>query len=91
MEIQAAINFEVLRTYEKPLQRQVAEAVAIQNCNADLILNSKAEWEQPALERIIVTRELPHQEDRRVGAGGQGAQQYIQNQGEDVFSTIAWV
>ena len=64
-----AINFEVLRTYEKPLERQVAEAVAIQTCKADKLLNSKAEWEQPAVERLVVTRELPDQEDRRGGAG----------------------
>ena len=73
-EIQTAIKFEVLKTFEKPLERQVAEAVAIQNCKADLVLNSKAEWEQPAVERLIVTRELPDQEDRR-GAAGRGRRQ----------------
>ena len=69
LEVQNAINFEILRTFEKPLKRQVAEAVAIQNCKADLVLNSKAEWEQPAVERLIVTRELPDLEDRRGAAG----------------------
>ena len=39
LEGQDAISFEVLRTFEKPLERQVAEAVAIQNCKADLVLN----------------------------------------------------
>ena len=53
LEGQDAISFEVLRTFEKPLERQVAEAVAIQNCKADLVLNSKAEWEQPVVERLI--------------------------------------
>ena len=57
----------MLRTFEKPLERQVAEAVAIQNCKADLVLNSKAEWEQPAVERLIVTRDLPDQDERRGG------------------------
>ena len=57
----------MLRTFEKPLERQVAEAVAIQNCKADLVLNSKAEWEQPAVERLIVTRDLPYQDERRGG------------------------
>ena len=64
-----AISFEVIRTFQKPLERQVAEAVAIQTCKADKLLNSKAEWEQPAVERLIVTRELPDQEDRRGGVG----------------------
>ena len=75
-EVQTAINFEILKTFEKPLERQVAEAVAIQNCKADLVLNSKAEWEQPAVERLIVTRDLPDQEERRIGVGvGRGRRQ----------------
>ena len=64
---QDAISFEVIRTFEKPLERQVAEAVAIQSCKADKLLNSKSEWEQPAVERLIVTRELPEQDERRGG------------------------
>ena len=79
LERQDAISFEVLRTFEKPLERQVAEAVAIKNCKADLVLNSKAEWEQPAVERLIVTRDLPDQDERRGGVGRgrrqRGAQQ----------------
>ena len=74
LERQGAISFEVLRTFEKPLERQLAEAVAIQNCKADLVLNSKAEWEQPAVERLIVTRDLPDQDERR-GGGGRGRRQ----------------
>ena len=41
--------------------------MAIQNCKADLVLNSKAEREQPAVERLIVTRDLPDQDERRGG------------------------
>ena len=74
LEVQNALNFEILSTFEKPFERQVAEAVAIQNCKADLVLNSKAEWEQPAVERLIVTRELSDLEDRR-GAAGRGRRQ----------------
>ena len=59
LERQGAISFKVLRTFEKHLERQVAGAVAIQNC--------KAEWEQPAVERLIVTRDLPDQDERRGG------------------------
>ena len=66
-QVQDAISFEVIRTFEKPLERQVAEAVAIQSCKADKLLNSKSEWEQPAVERLIVTRELPEQGERRGG------------------------
>ena len=47
LEVQNAINFEILRTFEKPLERQVAEAVAVQNCKADL------EWLETALDLLI--------------------------------------
>jgi hypothetical protein len=75
----AVFNFEVVRTFQKPLERQVAEAVAIHGCKADQVLNSKSEWEQPATERLIVTRELPDREEargrgrgrRRAGGGTQ--------------------
>ena len=73
-QVQDVISFEVIRTYEKPLERQVAEAVAIQRCQADQLLNSKSEWEQPAVERLILTRELPEQEERRRGGGVRGRQ-----------------
>ena len=69
---ESVFDFQVLRTFEKPLERQVAEAVAIQSCKADLVLNSKAEWEQPAVERLVVTRELPEQTGRRGGGGEDG-------------------
>ena len=32
-------KIEVVRTYQKPLERQVAEAVAIYACQADQVLN----------------------------------------------------
>ena len=68
--IENAIQFEVLRTFAKPLDRQVAEAVAIQSCKANKLLNSKSEWEQPAVERLIVTRDLPDHEEGRGGGRG---------------------
>lgn len=48
---------EVLKTFSKPLERQVSEAVAIHGSVANKLLNSKSEWEQPAVERLVVTRE----------------------------------
>ena len=70
----STFNFDVVRTFRKPMERQVAEAVAIHTCQADTILNSKSEWEQPATERLVVTRELPDQEARGAAAGrGRGA------------------
>ena len=37
-------------------ERQVAEAVAICRSNADYIMNSKAEFMQPTMERVIVEK-----------------------------------
>ena len=70
-----SFKFEVVKTFKKPIERQVTEAVAIYGCQAATILNSKSEWEQPAVERIVVTRELPDRElvgrqDRGSGGGG---------------------
>ena len=47
-------RFQVVNTYAKPLERQVAEAVTIYRSNADYAMNSKAEFMQPAMERVIV-------------------------------------
>ena len=47
-------RFQVVNTYAKPMKHQVAEAVAIYRSNADYVMNSKAEFMQPAMERVIV-------------------------------------
>jgi hypothetical protein len=65
-----AFQFAVERTFRKPMERQVSEAVAIHTCGADLVLNSKSEWEQPATERVVMTREP--RESQPVGRGGRG-------------------
>ena len=80
-QVQDVVEFEVIKTFEKPLERQVAEAVFIHNCKADKLLNSKAEWEQPAIERLIVTRELPEAGEPGAGRGrGRGRRQVGANQ-----------
>ena len=65
-------NFEVVRTFQKPVERQVAESVEIHCCQANQVLNSKSEWEQPATERLVVTRELPDREEVRGRGRGRG-------------------
>lgn len=52
-------NLKVLQTFKKPLERKVAEAVLINNSTADIKMNSKAEFLQPAVPRVITTREPP--------------------------------
>ena len=51
-------KFDVLRTFSKNLDRQIAEAVHIYRSKADIVVNSKSEFMQPAMERVIVTRGL---------------------------------
>ena len=48
-----AFRFRVARTF----RRQIFEAVRIHGCKANVVMNSKAEWMQPAIDRIVVTRE----------------------------------
>ena len=56
----------VIQTFRKPLPRQTTEAVFIHNNDAEIKMNSKSEFRQPAIPRIITTREPPG------GEGGEG-------------------
>ena len=49
-------KMEMTRSFLKPLQRQIAEAVTIERGanNADLMLNSKAEWGHSKIPRLTV-------------------------------------
>ena len=51
-------RFKVVRTFKSPLLRQIWEAVKIYGNKADIVMNSKSEWHQPALDRLVVTREI---------------------------------
>ena len=56
-----AFNMRVLQTFTKPLERKVTEAVLINNSKANIKMNSRAEFHQPAIQRVITTREPPGQ------------------------------
>ena len=56
-----AFNMKILQTFTKPLERKVSEAVLINNSKAAIKMNSKAEFHQPAVARVITTREPPGQ------------------------------
>ena len=49
-------DMKVQRTHRTPLYRQVAEGVEINLCQADVILNSKGEWNGSRLPRMLVER-----------------------------------
>ena len=51
---------KVESTFSKPLERQVTEGISITNSKADLIMNSKSEYHQPAVQRVQTTREVRH-------------------------------
>jgi hypothetical protein len=72
-------NTQVIQTFRKPLPRQITEATLIHNNNAQVKMNSKAEFRQPAVPRITATREPPggdqqhqHQQLARGGRRGRG-------------------
>ena len=53
-----AFRFSVARTFKSSLMRQIWEAVRIYGSRANISLNSRSEWRQPAIDRIVVTREM---------------------------------
>ena len=63
-----AFRFKVVRTFRSSLMRQIWEAVKIHGSKATIVLNSKAEWMQPAIDRIVVTRE-PQDRQQQQGGG----------------------
>ena len=49
---------KVLKSYQRPLERQIAEGVIIHNLDADITMNSKLDHYQPAIRRVTFTNEL---------------------------------
>ena len=60
-----AFDIKVEKVFKKPLERQVMEGVMIAATEPDKLMNSKAEYLQPAVVRISATRELSDQEEPR--------------------------
>ena len=53
-----AFSFKVEGTFNSCLDRQVREGVLITYGEADEILNSKTEYHQPGVTRVVPTREV---------------------------------
>ena len=47
-------SMTVIKNYQRPLQRQIGEAVRIRNVECDYLLNSKNEWNGQKLPRIVI-------------------------------------
>ena len=50
----SAFKLRVESTHTKCLDRQVKEGITIKNSKADIKMNSKAEFHQPAVRRVVV-------------------------------------
>lgn len=48
----AKFKMDIIRSYDKPLERQVREGVEIFNNKCDVIMNSKLDYFQPGLRRV---------------------------------------
>ena len=65
-------SIKVLRTFNKPLDRQLAESVLIHRSDADILLNRKEEWLPPVTYRLQTTQEPSQgQEGHSQGPAGQ--------------------
>ena len=67
-----AFKFTLKEVHSKPLTRLCSESVHIHNNTCDIPMNSKAEWHQPVVARVVVTRELDELQvpGARGGRGG---------------------
>ena len=51
-----AFQINITQTFTKSIDRQIGEAIKIKNSQADILMNSKAEFHQPAIHRVTTTR-----------------------------------
>ena len=54
----STFSYKVERTFRSCLDRQVQEGVRITTDESDELLNSKSEYHQPGVTRVITTREV---------------------------------
>ena len=67
-----AFKFSLVEVHVRPLPRLVSESCHIHTSEAIIPMNSKAEWHQPMVARVVVSRELAKLEQgTRRGAAGQ--------------------
>ena len=54
----STFSYKVERTFRSCLDRQVQEGVRITLDESDELLNSKSEYHQPGVTRVVTTREV---------------------------------
>ena len=62
-----AFEFRLEEVHNKPLSRLCSESDFIHRSSSQIQMNSKAEWHQPAVPRVVVTRELEDQRQQVAG------------------------
>ena len=68
-----AFRFKLVETHSQPLSRLCSESVHIHTSEAQIPMNSKAEWHAPVVPRVVVTRELEELgQDGGAGQRGRG-------------------
>ena len=67
-----AFEFQLEEIHSKPLSRLCSESDFIHRSTSEIQMNSKAEWHQPAVARVVVTRELEEGQGGRVEPRGRG-------------------
>ena len=68
-----AFEFRLEEVHNKPLSRLCSESDYIHRSSCQIQMKSKAEWHQPAVPRVVVTRELEELEQGgRAGQRGRG-------------------
>ena len=67
-----AFKFSLLELHQTPLPRLASESCFIHSDKVDIPMNSKAEFHQPAVGRVVITRELEELEEQEGRRGSQG-------------------
>ena len=61
------LRMRMMESHKSPLKRQVQEGVQLQVHTADIIMNSKSEWNHDRLPRIVIETGEEQQEDQENG------------------------
>ena len=51
-----SFRMEIIESHRSPLNRQIHEGIELETNGADIILNSKAEWNHCRIPRVIIER-----------------------------------
>ena len=79
---EAEFSMKVLDTFQSSMARQVNEGVRIKRSKADCLMNSKSEFHQHPVVRVVPMRGLQQEQGEDQGGRAQGQRQRRQGQGQ---------